>query len=405
MAIQYVDRNGDACGSIAGPYTISASNNRLDFTIDGGALQSFTLTSGTRTAAQIVGELSTLTGATASVVTVQGLSYVRIRTTSALGAASTILIGAPTNNANATLGFIAASHTGGQNISASFTTNNKADIRSNIETQLVNAGWIVVSGSGSTNLLLQSAMTPANQNCQMRLRVRDNGNTCLVLSIEDTNGTRVHTNGVNNGAQLNPGTGRSWRIIANKYQAFIFEPTVNGARGYVGFGVLWIPTWLEGVIFENIWMNSNAANDTDATARGSFRSVLGTRDANGTGNQQIIINNSQWENANSTGNDNIGIQNLLTLWQGHRIQRNAATWYRWHDDAALLVDPLLAFGQLLSTDEGKISGQLWDAFISTDNYPIDTTLTAIDGHNWWNITNNQAGTTDIARGSLFVATT
>ena len=112
-----------------------------------------------------------------------------------------------------------------------------------------------------------------------------------------------------------------------------------------------------------------------------------------------------WEVANGTGNDNIGLQNLITLWQATRIQRNALTWYRWHDDAALITEPLIAFGELSSGFEGKIRGQLWDSFITTEQYAIDATVSSLDGHNWMNIMNNQGGTNDIAHGSLFVATT
>jgi hypothetical protein len=54
-------------------------------------------------------------------------------------------------------------------------------------------------------------------------------------------------------------------------------------------------------------------------------------------------------------------------------------------------------------EEAKVRGTLWDAFISMEQYAIDTTTT-MDGRNWWNITNNNAGGTDTAHGSLFIAT-
>lgn len=403
MAVQYVDKNADATGTVAGDYTISASNNKLTFTIDGGSAQNFTLTTGTRTAAQIVADLSALTGATASVLSHPGgVSFVTIRTTSALGASSTILVGAPANNANSTLGFVATTYTGGTNVSASFVTSTKANVRDNIETQLINAGWITISGSGTTNLLMQSATTPAG--LRMRLRIRDNGNTCLVLSLENITGSRQHASSTNSGAQLNPGSSRNWRILANKYQMFLFEPGGNVNRGFVGLGVPWIPTWLYGSIWECIWMSNNAASDGDTTARGSLRGELGTRSGNGTGNQQFICNGNYWEIANNTGDDRIGLLNLLVMWQGCVISRNALTWYRWHDDAAIITEPLIAFALIgYGSEEGKIRGQLWDSFISMEQYAVDTTTT-VDGHNWWNVTNNQGGTNDLAHGSLFVAT-
>lgn len=404
MAIQYVDSNADAAGTVGATYNIGGSNNKLDITIDGGSLQQFTLTSGaTQTAANIVSDLAALTGATASVVTVNSVNYVRIRTTSASGASSTILIGAPANNANATLGFIAGTYHGGTNVNTTFVTSSKANVADNVQDQLTNAGWVLVSGNHSSDILMQSSMSPSTQNLRTRLRIKTTNTNCCSISIENVAATKVGGNGTNNGAMLLPGTGKTWRIIANKYQAFIFVPSTSVAREFAAFGIPYLPSWLAGgTVFEAMWLMGNAINDTDTTVRGSFRTVLGVNDGgSNTANFQVICNNNVWENANASSTG-IGIINLVTMWQGVRINSNVASWTRWHDSTAFLTDPLICWGLSSASDEGMARGQLWDSFITTDQLAIDTTLSSIDSHNWWNVTNNNAGSASVARGSLFI---
>jgi flagellin len=82
----------------------SGSNDQVSISVNGGAAQVFTLTAGTRTAAQIASDLSGLTGAT---VTVDANNHLVFQTT-AVGNGASIVFNAPSNNANATLGLTAA---------------------------------------------------------------------------------------------------------------------------------------------------------------------------------------------------------------------------------------------------------------------------------------------------------
>ena len=116
-----------------------------------------------------------------------------------------------------------------------------------------------------------------------------------------------------------------------------------------------------------------------------------------------ICNGNIWENTNNSGQVSIGLLNLITMDNACEIQ-NTGTGYRWHDGSAFLTDLLIAWGLTANTDEAMARGQLWDAFISCDAYTIDTTLTSVDGANWWNLTNNNTGNSETARGSLFIVT-
>jgi len=402
MAIQYVDFYADAVNTVAGTFNITASNLNLQITIDGGSAQNFVLTTGgTRTAANIVSDLSALTGATASVVTVNGVDFVRIRTTTNNGASSTILFGAPSNNANATLGFTATTYHGGANVNTTFVSSSKQNVIDGIQTALTSAGWITISGGGTTNLLMQSSMSPASQNLRTRVRVKDNGNTCAVVSIENVSGSKAGSNSSVLGGQLLPGTTKTWRVIANKYQAFVFVPSGANAREYVGFGVPYIPTFLQGTIYEAAWMQGNAASDSDTAIRGSFRSGLNSWwNTNGSGNYQCLVNNSIFDSGND-GNSYAGTLGLQAMGSSNN-QTTTSQYYRWHDGSAFIYDAVLMWGTPTRSDEAKGRGQLWDCFISSESYTVDTTVASFDSHNWWNLTNNNNGSGTQPRGSVFI---
>jgi hypothetical protein len=409
MAIQYVDANADAVGTVGDTYNIGSTNDQFSIAVDGGSNQVITLTHGAaRTATQVVADLSTLTSCTASVVTVNSVNLVRIRTTSANNASSTILFNAPSNNSNTILGFIATTYTGGTNVNTTFTGGTKQNIIDGIETALLSAGWITISGHTTTNLLMQSSMSPSTQNLRMRIRIKDNSNTCTVCSIENVFGTKTGSNSTTNGGQLLPAAAKTFRVIANKYQAFVFVPASTTAREFVGWGVPYLPSFLAGgTIYEAAWLSGNCTSDTGTTTAGSFRTCLGVWDhSSNLGNSQQLVNGTIWETANNSGSANIGYMSLITMFQGILMNNSTtASYYRWHDTSAFLTDPLIAWGVSAVSDEALVRGQLWDCFISTEAYAIDTTLSSIDSHNWWNLTSNNTGNgsaTPIARGSVFV---
>lgn len=323
MAIQYVDKNGDLCCNVAGPYVVTGSNNQLSINVNGTGNQVFSLTTGTRTAAEIVADLSTLTGATASVVTVNSATYVRIRTSTATGAASTILVNAPANNCNTLLGLIATTYHGGENVNSTFVGATKQQIINGIETALLAAGWITISGSNTTNLLMQSSLSPDPQNLRMRIRIKDNGNNCTVLSLENVPGSKVGANGTGNGIQLLPLAARGWRVIANKYQVFITSPGTVENRTFGAFGVPYLPSFLCGKVWEAVWLQANANSDTDTTNAGQygcrlcFRVILNcdyVYTFNGAAPTQNLCNGYFWENqpVGSTAN-----QYLMTMFSAH----------------------------------------------------------------------------------------
>jgi len=417
MAIQTYAATADVVGTVAATFNIGSSNDQLQITIDGGSPQTFTLTHGaTRTAANIVTDLAGLTGATASAFG----NLVRITTTSGNGASSSIAFGSPSNNANATLGF-SGTTTGSARVNTTFTGASIQNIIDGIETALLSAGWTTVSGHGTTNLLMQSGLTPNPQNLQMRLRVKSNSGNCATCSIENVAGTKTSTNSTTAGLMLNPGAAKTFRVIANKYQGFVFTSSVNTSREFVCFGVPALPGPLQGVITECIWGSGNAISDTDTSNRDSFRVALsadgtsGNVTGNNIGNQAFILNGTLLEVNNNTftgGGNNAGnaALRLATTAGARMVATNSSPnqtggGVKWHDDESFIVDAIICFGISGQSDEAKARGYIWDAAIITESFTADSTTSFSDGtatQNWFNITSSNAGVQGVARGSLFL---
>lgn len=288
---------------------------------------------------------------------------------------------------------------GGTIVNTTFIGATKQDIVSNLETQLTLAGWSVVSGAGTTDVLLQSGSTPtANNFILVRLRSTILTNCCCV-NMQNAAADRVSPNFF-----LFPGAAKTYRIAANQYQWFCFTGGTSAAREYVGTGVLYIPSFLHGVIVGELgWISGNGESDTTVTVRASFRTLLECAGITGSVSQHYcgLVNGSLVQGGGITGGP--GSMRLVTQ-QGALVQ--SVNGYRWHDDSIQLVDPLIAWGLTsATTDEAKIRGQLWGAMIATDAFAGDTILTAVDGHDWLAVTNSNVGSANDARGTLFVAIT
>lgn len=404
MSVQYVEKNADAVGTVGEPYNISGSNDQLQINVDGTGNQTFSLTNGsTRTATQVAADINaTITGAVASVATVNSVNFVRIRTTSASGNSSTIVVNAPANNSNALLGLTATTYTGGSNVNQGFLGSTRQNIINGCEAALLNAGWITISGSGTGTLVMQSAMSPNPQNLRCRVTFGTPGSNSVCVSIRNVDGTKSGTNGTSAGAQLFPTASKGFRVIANKYQVFVLVPGSIASRDFAAFGIPYIPTHLQGLVWEAIWLHGNAQSDTDTTTRPSFRSSL-TSEIGGAGQQQCICNGNIWEGSPFNLPGPIAITGFMSA---KLIASNSSNGTRWHDGSTLMSDPLICWGLSSSSEEGLIRGQLWDAFVVMQAFPGDTQLTSVDSRNWWGITHNNGGSnfssTNIMQGTLFM---
>jgi len=410
--IQYADAIADATNGLPEPYVITSSNDQFSVVIDGGSTQTITLTHGTRTAANIVSDLSTLTGCTASVCSQNGINYVRVRTTSSNGATSTILFNAPTNNSNTILGFTATTYTGGQIVAYTFLGDTKQDLASGIEDGLNSAGWITVSGHHSSSIVCQSSCTPASQNLRMQVKITTANSNTVCVSLQNVSGSHVGGNGTGSGALLLPAAGKGFKIYANKYQAFVTVQGSTQCRDFGAWGVPYIPTWLQGMVWEAMWLHGNSASDTDTDVRRfSFRTALACSVWNAVTNSpcfQHLCNGNLIDSGSSSSNSG-GWQTLCATHSAlYAMSAQSPGESLWHDLSAVMGDPLIGWGLTSISDAAYWRGQLWNSFVSNDAYPCETAISSLDSHSWVAITHNNASgggnTNNGCKGTVFVTT-
>lgn len=290
---------------------------------------------------------------------------------------------------------MAVQYAGGTNVNTTFvnTTGTRREIVDGLAAALVTAGWTYVSGSGTGDVKMKCAITPQGNQAAVRIFDPGSGN-CAQLSL---------FNIVNNLSQtgscfLLATTGKTWRVIANKYQFFIFVTGSILPREYVCFSCVYIPPFLTSSVFTAAFLNGNARTDTDTGFAHSsgpngacFRANLGPSSSatNYQMNAGYLVNNTLWS-ANNVADGNTYAGGAVQLFCPNSLrtfggQFSTQEVYRYHDLSLHMSDPLVAWGTTGMYDEPTIKGQMWDMIVIHDQFPMDTTF-SFDGRTYWNLT-------------------
>jgi hypothetical protein len=304
---------------------------------------------------------------------------------------------------------MAVVYSGGTYINTTFTGGTKTNICNNVETQLVAAGWTTISGTGTTNVLLQSAAAPGSGN-QGRVRLKDNGGNCVQVTIENVSGTAVQPSSTTSGGNLLPAASKVFRILASKFRFEVFTPWPTVAREFVMAGIVYVPSAYNGVITEAIYQCCNSCLDGDTTLRNSLRNFpYAGIGSNSCGIVNGNVNN--WTNNANTACGSVQVRYMSNSYVTNYNTNNfpgQANLYRWHDLALDVSDVLIGWGLAAASDEALIRGQLFDYCYISDAFAADTTDSWTDQsatHSFFNLTNSYSGTAGASmRGSFWVAT-
>src|SRR3990172_11560382 len=136
---------------------------------------------------------------------------------------------------------MAFQYAGGTNVNTTFAADTRTLIADNIRTHLLTAGWTSISGA-SGDWILQSALTPQNLQCRVRLYDSGGGN-CGRVQFRNVGATLL---GID--LFLLASAGYVYRIIANKYQFFVLRAGSTAAREFVCGGVPYLEPFLDTVI-------------------------------------------------------------------------------------------------------------------------------------------------------------
>jgi hypothetical protein len=248
----------------------------------------------------------------------------------------------------------------------------------NLRDAVIASGWSVISGSGTTDVILQSASTP-NSN-QIQVRLYDSGEAAQAY-LRNVSGTKVSQAFV-----LLVGSGKVYRFLGNKYQWFTFTEGSTVKDEYLMCSVPYVPTFLAASIGGDFGiMQSNHVDATCNNLRYSLSSSCqGTFSA-------ITNNNSLGLNTGLTGAGQFDV-----VVPGGVIGTGGQS-YRWSDDSLFSAEPLVAWGLVASTDERKVKGQFWDSVVISDSFAGDSII-QLDSRNWYAVTNNNP----VQKGTLFV---
>lgn len=295
------------------------------------------------------------------------------------------------------------------------TTGTRREIVDGIVAKLTTAGWSTISGGGTGHVVMQSASTPDSRQIQVDLNDPGSGN-CAQIKMRNVAGTKV-----SQAYYLLPAASKTFRVIANRYQFFVFTPGASAAREFVAMGVPYIPTFLQSggsaITGDNGWIDGNGTTDSSTTLITSFRTRLSSATAASNSSYAMfstLINNNLLNVAVSFGGAiglHIGMLTLISSGPADFSYQGGTGYgstygYRWFDNSLQILDALIASGLTsYSEDEAKIWGQMWGAIVVTEPFAGDSTV-SFDGHTFFAITNNNSGgnvDSGQMRGTLFIA--
>lgn len=287
-------------------------------------------------------------------------------------------------------------YSGGTIIDTTFVGDTRAAIATAVIAQLLAAGWTSIAGAG-TDQVLESATTPEGSNT-ICMRVYDPlANNCARILMRDAAGVRISQD-----VYLLPAGAKTFRIIACKFNFFVFVPGASVAREFACGGTLAVPGFLSGVLTSELgFLQGNATGDAAVVLGSSFRTRLSAVEEQ---SRHSGLVNATLMNVNNN-NDNIGNQRLIFR-GGSRANNNGNTCaYRWADDTVRVIEAEIAWGISGWGDEAKSYGFLHNCMIASASYAADDrTITSYDAHAWHAITSANAGLSGIeAPGTLFVA--
>lgn len=292
---------------------------------------------------------------------------------------------------------MAIQYSGGTNINTTFTntTGTRREIVDGLVAALTSAGWSTFSGGGTGDVKMKTAITP--QGNQIMLRIYDPGSgNCARLQLFTADNIRSQSDNV----YLLPAVGKVWRVIACKYQFFIFVVGSSAPRDFAMASAIYIPPFLNTLVTSAGFLTGQSKTDTDTTSAGSFVRTMMTAYHSSYGWQQngaYITNGFLFENANLTNGAAVGVANMAAPFLTNVYGGGYSTPYRWYDYSLRADDPLVGWGGASVFDEALIRGQLWDAVLISEVFSADTTI-SFDSRTFWNMTANNQST----RHSVFV---
>lgn len=293
-------------------------------------------------------------------------------------------------------------YSGGTIVDTTFTSDGtRLNLVNNLNTQLKNAGWTAISGDGTGDVLMKSAVTAQGVSIRFRLLDPGSGN-CAQVTMKNNAGTLTSAIGY-----ILPSNGQSFRIWANKHWFAIYASggvNQTAARWiYIGGTVVSLNTGQITSLGSDLDVGwAQYTGNSDSTTTGSNRTFRYSLWETTTGGSAVVYGSSLYASqmVNYTG-DAHASPRLLTLWAAYP---NVQGCYRWQDNSNQQIEPLIAWSSSSSqSGETKIVGILSDAMVVGGAYVGESTI-SFDSHTWRAITNSAPVSGLIPGCTLFMRT-
>lgn len=304
---------------------------------------------------------------------------------------------------------------GGSIQNTTFSGATTAALCTNIQQILGSAGWTIVSGSGTTNLLMQTALTP--QNLQMRFKFHDNaltagGTNTVQISLQTTNGSSTGTDGTLNAPWVKVNATTNFRMIAGPYYFWLVVPTSYTDFGFFACGgVPWIAAFQSTTTQLGYLVSQTGGSGNPTAVPTTFRNGNTCAVKNGTPRQQLLFNTTYVSMDGQSGFPNADLEAcFLRPWApAYKADFIGPTGFvstfslmsQFSDGSFATADPWIGWdiqrsGAPIAGDPANVMGMLWDAVLIYDSSQAGDTTATFDGHNWFAISNLQLPTLWVA---------
>lgn len=270
-------------------------------------------------------------------------------------------------------------YSGGTIVNTTYTSDGtRSGMQAWLVAQLEAAGWTVYAGSGS-DITLMSVVSPQGLSIKFRFYDPGSGN-CVQVTMQSITPALVSNIGY-----LLPTSGVTYRLIANKYQFFVFASGTafrKTARYFLMGGVPWVASNIQaylGAMVENGWFIYAGTSDTDTETCASFRTRVNTASGNG------FFSSTIW--AGSLANwttDTSPCPNLEV-----RRGSDYGGYIQFADGSLKAFEAFIGW-YVASIGAAAIVGQLWDAIVVAGSFAGETTYT-FDSRTYMAITDNSEG--------------
>jgi hypothetical protein len=266
----------------------------------------------------------------------------------------------------------------------------KTELVQLIEPVMAAAGWTTISGTGTGDVVMESA-DPAGAVPAIRLRLFDTAANTASFSIRNVAATQI-----SNSMFLLPAAAKTWRIIANEYQFLIFHTSsTTTARNYVSGGIPAVASFLAP---SPVWWGlGDTATDAGVTLLRTFRQALNSgREGCGTpasgGLQASNYNGTLLDGAASAANST-GPLTLLSPYAATTASAGVNQYNAFPDNSYMVSDAYIGWGTagVVASSPMRYVGTMYDAIVVSATSTVDTTIT-FNGNNYWVITSQTVGT-------------